>query len=273
MGTVRSWFTPIPALLFALTACGDDSTDTDTGDGAATTSVPAEMAGPDGIHGIDGGNGAGNDSDAEDSPTPEADLPGEPVERPPYEGAELDVVGVEADDTLNLRAAPGTDFDVVLELDPLATGITASGHNRSLDDGGTWAEVTVDGQAGWANTSFLLGAGQAGDITEEVITDPANPPAEETMTALGLTVADIVTDLRAGDSPEGPEATVVDGPVVDDDRGEVTVDLIGYPDDAVAGERLHVTGHIGPDGETFITRRVESTVLCARGTTDDALCV
>jgi hypothetical protein len=51
------------------------------------------------------------------------------------------------------------------------------------------------------------------------------------------------------------------------DLGEVTFDVVGYPDDAVYGQRLHVFGRSG-EGGGFDLKSVESTLLCRRGVAD-----
>jgi hypothetical protein len=196
-----------------------------------------------------------------------APLPGERVETFPYEGAQLAVVGVAADDTLNVRSGPGTEFDVVFDLDPMAMNATATGHNRSVGEAGFWSEIAVDGQTGWANTAHLLQPGQVSDITAALFPTPADRPKAKTMLELGQTVA----RLRASDDPES-DIVVVDQPTVDD-LGEITVDIIGLGDDSLGGERLKIFAEPGPDGESFTVRTVEATTFCSRGVTDDRLCV
>lgn len=197
-------------------------------------------------------------------------LPGERLELFPYEGDELAVVGVAADDTLNLRAGPGVGFDVVAELAPMATGLIATGHNRSIEDGGIWAEVTADGATGWANSAYLAHLGGTDDITSQVVDAAGDRPRSETMLDLGTQVA----GLRAGTDAEAepvPEVVVVDGPSVGD-LGEITVDVVGFADDSVLGERLRVFAQPDPGGGSFTLRTVEATTLCRRGVTD-SLCL
>lgn len=195
-----------------------------------------------------------------------APLPGERVEIFPYEGAELAVVGVAADDTLKVRSGPGVEFDVVFELEPLAMDAVATGHNRSLGEAGFWSEITADGRTGWANSAFLLQPGQTRDITAELYPTPADRPSAETMLELGRTVA------AANASEEPPsDIVVVDGPTVGD-LGEITVDVIGLGDDAQGGVRLKIFAQPDPGGESFTVRTVEATVLCSRGVAD-GLCV
>jgi hypothetical protein len=205
------------------------------------------------------------------APTPstaEGDLPGEPVEFGPTAGAVLGVVGVAHDDTLNVRAAPGTDQEVVTELAPLADDLVATGRNRSLPES-VWYEVeTAAGPTGWVSASFVAQLGDTVDVTAEVQAALGELPGGETMVDL----ADAVAGARAAlDEEPIPRITVTVAPTVGD-LGEITVDVVGYPDDAVLGERLHVFGTPAEGGEAFVLRTVESQSLCRRGVSD-GLCV
>lgn len=242
---------------FALvTACGydDDTTTADT----STTSTTADDTTT---------STSSSSSSSTTATVAPGDLPGERIEIFPYEDASLGVVGVAADDVLNVRSGSGVDFDVIAELDPLATGVIATGHNRSLDGEGFWSEIVVDGETGWANVAFLSHLGQVADITTEIAPTPADRPTAETMLQLGRRVA----EGRASDEPES-DVVVVDGPTVGD-LGEITVDVIGLGDDAVGGERLHIFGQPDPGGESFTLRTVERTLLCTRGVSEDGLCL
>lgn len=191
-------------------------------------------------------------------------LPGEEVDIFPYEGAELAVVAVAADDTLNVREGPGVGFEIVRDLPPLADGLVATGANRRIDDGALWAEVDVDGVTGWVNSTFVAHPGQVIDVTGEL--EP--PPRAATMLELGRAVA----DRRSGGGEEpAPTVTVVSGPTVGD-LGEIVIDVTGRMDDSVAGERLHVFAQPGTDGGEFVVRTVEATLLCLRGVSD-GLCL
>lgn len=240
--------------------CGDDDAETST-----DTSAPSETE-------TESDTTTASETETEGStsttaaPTP-AELPGERMDIFPYEGAELTVVAVEADDVLNVRAAPGVEFEIVTSLDPLADGIVPTGHNRQLDDGSIWAEVEADGETGWANTAFLAHPGAVDDVTSALWPDVADRPSAETMVQLGEAVAAQV----AGDGEPAPDVVVVDGPTVGD-LGEITVDVVGFPDDSVLGQRLHVFAEPDPGGESFTVRTVESTTLCRRGVSD-GLCV
>ena len=192
-------------------------------------------------------------------------LPGERHEIYPYRGARLGVAGVAAADTLKVRSAPGPDREVVFELGPTAMNAIATGHNRSLPDGGFWSEITVDSRNGWANSRYLLQPGQVNDITAELYPTPDRRASAKTLAEL----ARIVARQRAGGDPEA-QIVIVDGPT-EGDLGEVTVDVVGLGDDSVGGERLHVFAERSSQG--FTVRSVEATTFCRRGVTDDRLCV
>lgn len=243
------------AVTLVLAGCGDDDAETTTGTSVVTeteTETETETADPS--------------TSTTATPTP-SELPGERIELFPYEGAELAVVGVEADDVLNVRAAPGAEYEIVARLDPLADGIGPTGHNRQLEDNTIWAEIEVDGTTGWASTAFLAHPGAVRDVTSQLYPTPEDLPRAETMVELGEMVADgIIVDGE----PQ-PEVVVVDGPTIGD-LGEITVDVVGLPDDAQLGERLRIFAEPDPGGESFTVRTVESELLCRRGVSD-GLCV
>lgn len=243
---------------FALLAagCGDDD-DAQTATDEPTTTVEADDTTTSTTEATTTSTTA--------TPTP-AETPGERIDIFPYEDAELAVVGVEADDVLNVRAAPGVSYEIVAELDPLADGLRATGHNRSLDDDSIWAEVEVDGTTGWANTAFLAQPGDTDDTTSRVYPDTADRPVADTMVQLGEEVARDV----AGEDADAVSIVVVDGPTVGD-LGEITVDITGYRDDSVLGERLRIFA-VEEGGESFRLRTIEATTLCRRGVSD-GLCV
>ncbi len=231
-----------------LASCGDDGA-TSTASDATSTSTTA-------------GDRAGTTSTSTTVP-----LPGEEVDIFPYAGAELGVVGVKANDELNVRSGPGADFEVVTQLHSLDTGIEAAGHNRTVGDTGLWSEVTANGVTGWASATYLAQLGRIDDITTEIAPTPADRPSAETMLQLGTVVA------RSRASTDPPSDIVVTGGPDVGDLGEITVDVIGMGDDSILGERLHIFGEPGAGGESFTMRTVERTLLCARGVGDDGLCL
>ena len=75
------------------------------------------------------------------------------------------VVGVEADDVLNVRQTAGADGTIVGMLPPNATGVELTGSEEQVEDG-TWVEIAdpvLPGGTGWVNASFLApeAAGQS----------------------------------------------------------------------------------------------------------------
>jgi hypothetical protein len=251
-----------PALVLALGlgACGsdDDPPEEETGTTTTTEADGSSTTEGDGTSTTDDEGSSTTDRTA--TTIDPADLPGEVVEIYPYEGAELSVVGVEAEDTLNVRAGPGTDFDVVTELDPLADGLVSTGQVRTLDDGSYWVEVQVDGVVGWTNRRFVSEMTGTTDVTHQL----PQGLGGETM----LDLAEAVADARAGvEEGPAPTMTVVDGPSVGD-LGEITIDLVGYQDDAVSGERLHIFATPDESGEGFVLKTVEATTMCTRGVTE-----
>lgn len=231
----------VVALAFSAAACGND------GEGADAVNSTQPTA-----------------TTASSSP---AAMPGERVETFPYKGARLAVAGVAADDKLNVRSGPSTEFDVVFDLGPTAMHATATGHNRSVGAGGFWSEISADGRTGWAKTTFLLQPGQVDDITTALFPTPADRPTAKTMAELGQAVA----RRRASDEPKS-NVVVVEHPTVGD-LAEITVDVIGLGDDSVGGERLKIFAHPGQRGESFSVRTVEATTFCSRGVAEDRRCV
>lgn len=195
-----------------------------------------------------------------------SDLPGEPIDLYAREGAELGVVGVDADDVLNLRTGPGADFDVVAELEPTAEGLIATGNNRSVPNG-IWYQVEFDGEIGWVNARYTAYLGSTADLTGELPGDLTAPTPDD--------LARRIAEARGFDEPgsEGPDPEIV---IVDRPEGgredPIVVDIVGLADDSVTGERLRIGlrpvsgGGVGWD-------RVEATVLCTRGLSDDGICV
>lgn len=234
-------------LALGVAACGDRNGDVSTDTTSTTTTTTSTTA-------------------TTTAPADDGSLPGERVEIFPYEGDELMVAGVAVDDKLNVRSGPGTEFDVILDLDPLARDFVATGHNRRTGQSSFWAQIRVQGQTGWANTVFLLMPGQTEDFTSRLWPDPEDRPRASSMVELGRQVA----DRRASDTPQS-DVVVVDGPTIGD-LAEITMDVVGLGDDAVGGERLVIFAEVEDGGRRFRVRSVELTALCSRAVTDDGLC-
>ncbi len=190
----------------------------------------------------------------------EEELPGEAYDGPPVQGlpATLAVVGVGADDVLNVRVGPWTDYDVIARLTSLEDDVRATGRARLMPSS-IWIEVEVDGVIGWSSSRYLAFLGQTDDVTSQIVADHGSLPTAETLVEL----ANIVAELRASVDPAS-RIVISDGPDVGD-LGEVTVDVVGLGDDAQFGERLVIFATPDESGEGFTVKSVEGTSMCGRG--------
>ncbi|MDG2111036.1 MAG: SH3 domain-containing protein, partial [Actinomycetota bacterium] len=160
------------------------------------------------------------------------------------------------DDVLNVREAPGIDRDIVTTLAPTASGIVAEGHTRFLPNS-VWYQVTANGVTGWASARFLAFLGNTDDATAEIVSDLGGLPTEETLLDLGQTIASTMVSVEPAS-----RVTVTEAPTVGD-LADVTIDIVGLGDDALAGFRLHIFAQ--PDGDGWALKSVERTILCTRG--------
>ena len=204
-------------------------------------------------------------------------LPGEDFDAWPRPGDTLGVVGIAFDEELSVRSGPGTGEPEVATLSPL-TDVVATGEARMLPSDGLWFEITTAGTTGWANARSLLYIGATSDVTAQVEANIGRRPTAPTMLELGRIVADSVASTGEVTS----RVVVVVEPTIGN-SGEVTYDVIGFPDDSVFGARLRIAGQQIEGGNlppTALRRSlvyelvsVESTALCGRGVTADGLCI
>ena len=204
-------------------------------------------------------------------------LPGEDFDAWPRPGDTLGVVGIAFDETLSVRAGPGSGEAEVAELAPL-TDVIATGRARIIPSGGLWYEITAAGTTGWADGTSLLYLGATRDATAQVEANIGTTPTAPTMLELGRIVADSIASTGEVTS----RVVVVVAPT-SATTSEVTYDVVGFPDDSIYGARLQITGQQveGADLPPTAFRRalvyelvsVKSTALCGRGVTPDGLCV
>lgn len=253
--------------LLVLAACGTSTPADSTGSSGgpspsaeASTSAPPATTGPttstEGTTATTGGPSATGLADGS--------LPGEAFEIGyPAAGDVLAVVGVAHDDGLNVRSVPGASQPIVARLAPLADDVVATGRLRLLPEPqGIWTEISRGGVVGWVNGIFLAYLGSVDDWTNRAVEANGGPIAEApTMEALGAAVA----ALFDRPAPVEGTTTVQSAAATVGDLGEVTFDVVGMPDDAQHGVRLHVFGTPLPGG--FALKSVEATVLCSRGVT------
>ena len=236
-------------------------------------------------------------------PPTTAPLPGTPAEFGPAAGTSLGVIGVSHDDFLNVRDIPNGSVVATLSLriahgDPansklqvgdaaaeatVATlsldGITATGRTRDLATS-TWHEIQAGPVIGWASSNYLapLTPSVRLDVTDQVLSAVGSAPTAPTLTEL----AGVVTAEFASDEPAS-RIRVTAAPRAIDGLAEITVDVIGLPDDSVRGYRLLISADPAGDwraenldtaGGPFTLRNVMATPLCYshRGTGDSGLC-
>ena len=242
---------------------------------------------------------------APDEPAPEpddtatgasADLPGEPFEFGPAEGAGLAVVGIRHDSALNMRDVPNgeviarldnvmdgvrvpaiylrrPDSDDIITTIVWKRGVVATGNTRQLTTS-IWHEFLAGDLTGWSSASYLAQAGGTDDATAEVVEALGELPVADTMVELGLAVAQTMA------SQEPRSSVVVSGaPGLSGDLGQVTIDIVGIGDDSVRGFRLVIfanpaEGWTRDDPGPFTLKSVERTVLCHshRGVSEEGLC-
>lgn len=195
-------------------------------------------------------------------PDPVASLPGEAVDPGPFQaGVVFGVIGVDADDVLNVRAAPGADQEILDTLGPLTTGLVFSGRARRLSSRtAAWYEVDVEGVTGWVHAGFVAPLAGTFDITSEVVGAAGDNP-------IGSSVEDIgaqVVAIRSQFADPPPRSVIVDRPTPAN-TNTITYDLVGFHDDSVYGERLRVFVQDISDTEGVELQRVEATYICMRG--------
>ncbi len=257
-------FAVLAALALALSACGDSETDasnttaveeTTSTTVSSTTSTTVDSTVPE------------TSASTTVAPVDDADLPGDPFDFGPGEGSTVNVVGVAADDVLNIRRLPDASSEAIAELAP-TDDTTLTGRKRDLATS-IWYEVETNAGVGWANAAFLAPIGGTRDATNEFKDLFGDLPT-------GASTAEVVSQLQDllladAEGDEGPPrvVVVVEGPT-DGDLDEVVIDVLGYPDDAVRGDRLRV--FIMSEAGTSGIKTIEATSICQRGS-DGAFCL
>jgi hypothetical protein len=219
-----------------------DTTSDDTTPGLTDDTVaPTSGAGPGGT---DDGSGGST-------------LPGEHYDIGPAEGEPMAVVGVRFDDALNVRTAPDPSAPVVTRVAALDgdVDLRSAGEGRLLTRGAWW-KVTVDGQEGWANTSFLGALGAVTDATDELAAELPATTADDLQA-----LVDAIVEVRGSEEP--PSKVVL---VTEPTTTAVTFDLLGLGDDAVRGERYALT--VRRVGSRVELVRADRIPICSRGVSD-----
>ena len=182
----------------------------------------------------------------------------------PLPGSEWWVVGVPADDVLNVRAGPGTSEGIVSTLAADGGPVVVTGEAR-LVEASLWWEIDTQGDDAWVNARYLGALADTWDITSWLVDRAGAIPIAGSMEELAAQVL----ALRGGG-----EATVISaGLSADGLLGEIAVDRFTAPDDSVRGERLRVFGQRMSAGDPFGLHSVEATSICWRGVDQTGLCV
>lgn len=259
--THRIVFTTVVAMLVA--ACGAE--------GASTTSSTSTTAAPTTTAALTTTTAGSSTSSATTTVSTTAapntttgELPGEPSDLGPEAGDRLAVMGVAHDDVLNVRAAPGANQAILHELSPTADDLIALGHTRMLP-GSFWHQIEVDNITGWVSAAFVGQPTPVEDTTASVVDRLGGIPEAGTMLELG----DLIAEALA--VPDPPSRITLTVAPTEGDLGEVTFDIVGLEDDAVAGFRIHIFG--SPGGEGFFLDTIEARNFCSRGVDPQGFCV
>jgi len=251
------------AMALVAAACGgDDSSDTTT----STTRAPSSTTTVATVRSSTTTTVEVTTTTAPPTESTTTTLPGDPLDFGPGAGDVLGVVAIAYDDVLNLRAGPGTDFEVLKKMAPRSDRVIANGRTRALPNS-IWYEVTYAAVTGWASSTYLAYLGGTDDITASIVEGLGEVPTAETMVDLGLIVAETFP------ATERPLRVRMSGAPSVGDLGEVIYDVVGFADDSVRGLRLHVFGQPTESGGGFSLMAVEATSLCGRGVTGDGFCI
>lgn len=207
----------------------------------------------------------------------EAELAGEALDFGPSAGTPLAIVGVAYDDTLNFRVDPSPDADILESFGPLSGDLDTSALGSAwAAPSGVWWMVDVAGTEAWANQAFLGSLGTTTNAFDQLSAE-LEIVQYDTVEAAALAVA----QLRA---TEDPESSIVFAgePLAFETGGFAIVDVLGFGDDSVKGERIRVevrtvfdeeSGEEGAqDVDHFVIVDIEITPICGRGLSG-GLCV
>lgn len=230
---------PLLVGLLVLTGCssGDEGAGPDAESPSASRLTPSDSLESDGSTSPDGS------TEQDTSPSARTAAP-----RPVFS-----VVGVAHDDKLNVRRTPSARAKVIGRLAPLARRVEVTGKTR-----GSWRQVRIGDRVGWVHGRYLAPIGRPVGMTER---------AREV--GIAPTRVSLARKVVASQAP-GTEGRLF-GPVLVSQRGNrMVVDLLGYQDDALVGERFRLV--IRPGEAGFMIRSAAALPICARGVDRNGLC-
>ncbi len=251
------------AVALFVSACGGGSESVDAG--GTTTETAIETSSTTTTSTSTPATAPSTTAQAAPAAIPDDSLPGSAIDLGPGAGSTVSVVGVAFDDVLNVRTLPDAASDPIASLTPMVTDLVHTGRKRDVG-ASIWWEIQLPEGVGWANSNFLAPTAQTGDVTADLVARLGGLASASTVDALVRQVMDHYAMVTEGPPPS---VTLVAEPVTGD-LIEAWVDVTGYPDDSVLGERLHL--FIADEAGIFGLRSVESTTLCRRGVAD-GLCL
>lgn len=184
-----------------------------------------------------------------EEPPAATELPGEPVGLP-AEGTPLVVVGVPAQERLNLRIGPGTDYDSVARIEPMRPDLIATGENRLVEEH-EWYRVDTGVQRGWLRSDYLAQVGATIDATDRFTGVQGSTDPRELAATLVAT-----WDATPGET----RYAIVDGPTRVGDL-QMRIDVFDG-DGAVIGFRLFVVAAREDEDAPWTPLRATATQLC-----------
>ena len=177
------------------------------------------------------------------------------------------------DPVLLVRAA---DSDAIVVRLDLLQGVVATGNTRQLTTT-VWHEFQFGEAVGWSSSAFLAPLGAQRDATAEVVEALGGIPTADTLEDLGLQIAGVFSSSGEVQS----RTTISSRPGVFEAVGDITLDVVGLPDDAVRGYRISIAADAGAEDWTqadpgpFTLRFAGVTPICdsSRGVSEEGLCL
>ncbi len=135
--------------------------------------------------------------------SPAPSLAADPPSEGPVPAISYRVVNVSSDDTLNVRAQPGTQGEVVATLAHDADGVMVTGLRRRVGTAMWWevAQSHPDGDSGWVHSAFI-----AAEDVEPEADFPLRCGGTEPFWSLALSPGEAEFELM-GEGPEGWDAS------------------------------------------------------------------
>lgn len=155
------------------------------------------------------------------------------------ESEALAVVGVEADDTLNVRSGPGVGNVVVGELSPFFVGARWLDADPVPVGSDVWIPIATDGLTGWVNARFVTPVEADGPVTDALLNAVREVRIALSSNAAHQRMADLSFDYF------GDEVAVsTDAFVSPDDQRLTADDFLGAGSDSDVDRQWGIT-----DGE------------------------